>query len=345
MISATITDETTGAGAATAVAHGVAPMPTLYRSIGSGSDVGRDRLKRLAAVVLLDGTVRRSPFAEAIDRSLLELPVADDLCLRDLWRDHVARLAEALEVERVPCRIVVGRTTRPPSLRWEDRDAGISIESDPGDLRGTGGVLRDLAEQYDDPDATLLVATAAQLLVEPLHELAREAAERGGDVTVVANDDGSPASVALLSCRALMHLPKIGFVDLKEQGLPQIAARCDVTILRRSPACGIAIRTPADYLAAARAHHRISAGDSPHDQPFGERWARRFGLVERGAEVDEEATLHDSVVLRGARVEGGAMVANSIVCGGALVRRNEKVQREILACESRGGIEQAAQTP
>src|SRR5215212_1390051 len=83
----------------------------------------RRQLGRLRAVILLDGTVRRSAFAEAIDRSLLELPICSERIVLDLWREHVTAMRDALEMEKLPCRLVVGRTTRPPALRWQDQQA------------------------------------------------------------------------------------------------------------------------------------------------------------------------------------------------------------------------------
>src|SRR5688500_18940750 len=61
----------------------------------------QDRLPRLRAVVLLKGTVRRSPFAEAIDRSVLGLPIDADQTVLDLWREHVALLRDELKLDAV----------------------------------------------------------------------------------------------------------------------------------------------------------------------------------------------------------------------------------------------------
>ena len=51
-------------------------------------------------------------------------------------------------------------------------DAGhygsFRVERDLSDYRGTGGVLHDLAADYDDDDL-ILVANAAQVLLDPLH--------------------------------------------------------------------------------------------------------------------------------------------------------------------------------
>jgi hypothetical protein len=296
------------------------------------------RLRRLRAVVLLDGTVRRSPFAEALDRSLLELPIAAGQTLLDLWRREVAQLAESLELPDLRCRIMVGHTTRAPALRWQDREAAFSAEADPSSLRGTGGVLRDLAEAHDDDDL-LLVANAVQLLIQPLHVLAEEMGNRGGDVTVAANGDGTPSSLALISCRALRLLPRLGFVDLKEQGLPLMSRSLEVTTLWHSSGCGLPIRTPRDYLSAVRAHQRVAAGKPPMLQPFEEHWQRSFSLVEEGALVSGDATLHDTVVLRGAQVGAGTLVADSILCAGASVRGRENIVRRLVNAGGRVPID------
>jgi hypothetical protein len=200
-------------------------------------------------------------------------------------------------------------------------------------------VLRDLAEEYEDDDL-LLVANAAQVLVEPLALVALAAAGRGGDVTIVANADGTPASVSLISRRALRELPAVGFIDLKEQGLPLMARRHDVRVQHRSRAAGLPIRTPQDYLKALKAYHRMQAGAPPHNDPFSERWRRRFAVAEPGAVVADDAELHNSVVLRGGRVEPGAFVVNSIVCAGGVVRRREQVTDRLVDPTGRKPVKQ-----
>ena len=314
--------------------------PAVHRSVAQPSR--RDRLHRLRAVILLEGAVRRTSFMGALDRSLLELPLQPQRVLLDLWRDEIGALLASLDLDGgVPTRLIVGRTSRPPVLRERDRAAGIISESDPSDLRGTGGVLRDLAEAYADDDM-LLVANAAQVLVEPLAGVAADAAESGGDVTVVANADGTPASVMLISCRALRELPAVGFVDLKEQGLPLMAKRHDVRVQTRAAAAGMPIRTPQDYLKALKAHHRVLAGEQPRNEAFSERWRRRFALVEDGAVVAPDAELHNAVVLRGGRVEAGALVANCVVCDGGVVRRREQVMGRLVDAAGRRPVDQEA---
>ena len=143
----------------------------------------------------------------------------------------------------------------------------MSVESDPSECAAPA-VSGDLAEEYDDDDL-LLVANAVQVLVDSPTAIATEAAERGGDVTVVANADGTPTSIMLMSCQALRDLPAVGFIDLKEQGLPLMAKRHDVRAVPAS-AAGLPIRTPQDYLKALKAMTGAKQGRC-HNQAFAER--------------------------------------------------------------------------
>jgi hypothetical protein len=286
----------------------------------------------------MDGTVRRGGLAQVVGRSLLDLPVAGSQTLLDLWADAVAGLSGVLDGREVPCRLLVGRGTTPPAARSTGAANAISVEVDPSELRGTGGVLRDVAQDYADEDV-LLVANAAQLLVEPLRDLAMQAGSRGGEVTVIGNADGAPASLMLVSCRALRVLPAIGFVDLKEQGLPLIAARHEVTVLNRPRAAGLPIRTAGYYLAAVRAHHNLSAGRAVRPQAFAERWEHGFSIIEPGARLSPSAVVHNSVVLSGARVDAHAVVADSVVCAGGIVRRREHIVRRFVTASGRTAIE------
>ena len=63
----------------------------------------------------------------------------------------------------------------------------------------------------------------------------------------------------------------------------------------------------------------------PYSDPYKESWRPTFGIIEEGAEVENDVRLHDSVVLCGGRVQRGAILIQSIVCPGGTVRRNDMV--------------------
>src|SRR5687768_12236698 len=73
-------------------------------------------LQPIRAIVLLAGAVRPSPFAAAIGRALLDLPLSEGRTILDQWRWHALRLAGLLDVDRVPMRILVNDTVPAPSV-------------------------------------------------------------------------------------------------------------------------------------------------------------------------------------------------------------------------------------
>jgi hypothetical protein len=126
----------------------------------------------------------------------------------------------------------------------------------------------------------------------------------------------------LVTCKALRLISEAGYVDMKEQALPQIAARYQVSVLHRRRPTGLPVRSLADYVGALRTYHRRKTGRPAITDPLAEDWRPTFSLVEDGALVDPLASVHDSVVLRGGRLEAGAVAVRSVVCPRAAVRRD-----------------------
>jgi hypothetical protein len=205
---------------------------------------------------------------------------------------------------------------------------GLRVERDPLEYRGTGGLLRDLSLRYEEQDY-LLVASGAQVLTEPLESATSALATEGRDLALLAHDDGTPSGLMWVRCGCLRAVPEVGFVDMKEQALPQIARRHHVAVLRRPP-IGLGIQTPAEYLAAVRTHHLRKNRDARLGDPFAEDWWPAFTLVEQGAEVDPSARVHDSVVLRGGRVQRRAVVVRSLIGPADVARRGQCVVDQFL---------------
>lgn len=300
-------------------------VPRGVASSGVGrAEAGGHPLASLRAVVLLAGTVRPTQFMRAIGRSVLGLPLDDRKSVLENWRDHVDDLANQVVGRPVTVRVMVGKTSpRPPHV-----DSGaltrFEYETDPGEFRGTGGLLSDIAQHYADHEY-LFIANGGQLLLEPLSRLVEHLAFVGGDACIVAHEDGTPSGLMMIRCGCLRSIPRIGFVDLKEQALPQIAKRHVVKVARRARPTGMSMRTLDGYVASLREHHRRAMGEEGGHDPFGEDWKPTFSLVEPGARVDDTATVHDSVVLSGATVLAGAVLVRSVVCPGGVVMRKQMV--------------------
>ena len=293
--------------------HGVvqADPPDGLRRLGR-------QLSRLRAVVLLAGSVRANHLRKATGRCSLEMPVADDRRVLDCWREQLVTLAEQAAIQTLPVRVMIDQGSRMRTGVSRHGPVQLRIENDPSEFRGTGGLLSDLAREYNDDDL-ILVTHASQLLFEPLAELAGALAEAEADVSMICGRQGEPAGLTLLRCGCLREVNAVGFVDLNEQALPAIAKSHDVRVVRYDnpaasslrtlsgvprdaaavpPLAGRGPRRPGDGPAAGRLgenfqHHRAGGGGGPHGGGArlggagrGPRGARRgagaFGRLPRG---------------------------------------------------------------
>ena len=286
-------------------------------------------LSRLKALVLLGGSVRPTPLSTSIGRSLLDLPLDENGSVLNHWLNHAAELARAAGLEKLPVRVMVDRSSPEPISAAVKFYGTFRVERDQSEYRGTGGVLGDLAEQYDDDDL-ILIANAAQLLLDPLVSLANTLDSRHGDVGVVSHRDGTPSGIMLVRCKTLRLVPKTGFIDMKEQAMPLIAGRYAVEVCHRRRPTGLPIRSVQDYVTAMRLYHMRRAGKPTLTDPLAEDWKPSFGIVEEGAVVDRTARVHDSVVLRGGVVEAGAVLVRTIVCPSGLVRKDRTLVDEFV---------------
>jgi N-acetylglucosaminyldiphosphoundecaprenol N-acetyl-beta-D-mannosaminyltransferase len=311
-------------------AASLAPLPTSDVAAGP-----RNALSRLRALVLLGGSVRPTALGLATGRSVLDLPLDENGSVFNGWLDQAAELCDSLGLGELPVRVMVNQRSPEPASAEPRHYGRFRVERDLSEYRGTGGVLHDMAKDYGDDDL-ILVANAAQVLLDPLTSVAEALDRTGGDVTVVSHEDGTPSGIMLVACKTLRDIPEQGYVDMKEQALPQIAARFDVRVLARRRPTGLPIRTLEDYVEALRYHHRRKAGKRGVIDPLSEDWNPTFALVEVGAQVDPTARIHDSVVLKDAVVEAGAVLVRSVVCSAAYLRR-DRTAVETLVTPARDG--------
>ncbi|MCS7034901.1 MAG: WecB/TagA/CpsF family glycosyltransferase [Phycisphaerae bacterium] len=304
--------------------------PELLRS-GEPLTAGRldghasgNSLKRLRAVILLGGNVRQTPLQAAVRRSVLDLPLEQDTTLLNHWLGQAAELARYAGLEKLPVRVLVNTQSFEPVSGAARYAGSYTVERDASEYRGTGGVLRDLAQSYHEDD-WILVASASQVLLDSLHAIASTLDRKRGDVSLISHRDGTPSGVMLVRVATLSLIPPIGFCDMKEQGLSEIAKRYEVKVKHSRWPTGLPVRTLADYIGALHAHHRRKSGRAMRADPLEEDWQPNFAIVEAGATVAPGAYLHDAVVLRGAMVEAGASVVRSVVCDGAVVRQKQNV--------------------
>jgi exopolysaccharide biosynthesis WecB/TagA/CpsF family protein len=308
------------------------------------------RDNQIKTFVLLGGSLRPTPFRAAINRSILDMPIERNKRLLRHWQLQALELAKSEQIEQLLMRVLVDRDSHLPAAAPADGACSVSIERDAAQFRGTGGVLRDLAGEYEDDDL-LLVANGAQLLTLPLPEMVDQLYQADSDVSFAAHQDGTPSGLMLIRCAALRGISEKGYVDMKEQALPAIARRFRVTHIDYRRPSGLLLRSYQDYLAAVRWRHHsrlveamnhadlLDAAAHDPNRPDARRAGRGhrlpgFSIVEDGALVDPSATLHDCVVLRGARVGANAVVARSLLCAGSALGDNETAIDQLMTAAS-----------
>ena len=308
-------------------------------------DAGERLPVSLAGVVVLAGSVRANHLRRSTGRGPLEMPVSTSRSVMQVWERELSDLvaaqrsrAEAAGAratgwaargEPMPVRVMVDEAGPEVSGGRGGTELDLRIERDPSALRGTGGLLHDLARAYQDTDR-LLVVHGSQLPMRPLAEALAEVDHPGADVNILSDRSGSPAGVMVVRCGALRAISPVGFVDLNEQALPKIASDHDVRVTRLRRPLTRSIRTLSGYLETLRILNRRDSGRLVSDDPFAEDWQASFYIAEGGANVDPTAIIHDSVILAGARVDAGAVVVRSVVCPGATVRRQQSIVDRIL---------------
>ena len=261
--------------------------------------------------------------------ALLELKRTAALNLDTEQFQAFFRNGRGLDLPHVSVRLMIDPASLEPTSRQDCPRAKLSVERDPYEYRGSGGVLYDVSHDYDGDD-WLLVASGGQVLFQPLADLAERMADRGGDVCVVAHEDGTPSGLMLIRAACLSVIPAIGFVDMKEQALPRIAEDYQVNVMRLDQISGMPIRTLDGYIAALRQRHLQLSGDTSWENAFAER-RPVFQIVQDGTSVSDDAELQDSVVLEGGRVAAGAVVVRSIVSGRGNVPAGRMVVDQIVA--------------
>ena len=293
--------------------------------------------RSVRSFVVLCGAVRRTPLARSIGRSLVDLPLADGSTLADRHIEGACSFADRLGLRDLSVRFLVDSDSESPREHEAKGVVRCTVERDASPIRGVAGILAD-ATRDRDPDEYVVVVNGAQLFFRPLDELVEMMIRKEADVSMVASADGLPVGLWLIRCAVLRTVREVGYVDLKEQALPDWLGRWKVSVVEVQRAYAARARNLTEYLGVVRTQNRGERiGSSVDEDPYREEWERSFSVVEPGAEVSEGATVHDSVVLSGATVGRGAVIVRSVVCPGASVPANTRCVGRVFAKGRNGG--------
>lgn len=287
----------------------------------------------VGAVVLLAGRVGPAELGRGVRRNVLDLPVDDRRRLLDAWAERLEALARANGHGPLRVLLAIDQASSAPRLPAETAFPHVRFEvvRDATEYRGTAGVVKDAI--VDVPrGAHVLVATASQIVREPIERVLSALNGASEGVGLVPHRGSDFAALFLLHSSRFDSVPDVGFMDLKEQALPEPAEGRRLAVVRRPEGASLPIRTRDEYIRALRTVHAANGAARAAVDPFEEEWQPRFSIVEEGAEIAPSAVVQDSVVLAGARVEDGAVVARSVVCPGGVVRsRGQAVETIVVA--------------
>src|SRR5438045_288088 len=106
---------TTGTRTQDTVSPGLADSSAELSSALSASSARRN-LQKLAAVILLGGSVRATKLSQVIERSVLDLPVEQEKSLLGYWHAQAIELASYLSLRRLEVRVMVDKDGMEPKL-------------------------------------------------------------------------------------------------------------------------------------------------------------------------------------------------------------------------------------
>jgi len=314
---------------------------------GFGASAADSRLaaessaQQMPTVVLLAGTLSPSPLRAAIELPVLCLPLGRDRTVLDAWLRVLADVGGLGDV-----RVVGndwpddGRLVR-ESIAASDftncKTTNVRPVTDPAAWRGTAGIVHDVTADLA-PDAVVLVIESHTL---PPDDLAPVLERMNGTLDGIVGICGAdvPAGVYAFRRAAFANVPDVGYIDLKEQLLPQLAkdganvrvARLGDAILRLRELEGYLDAVARDFARHGETKTRIA----PNASVSGSAMVHGTCVIETGAVVEDGAVVHDSVVLRGATVGGGAVVSRSLIGPLALVRPRATHVGEVVAVRRR----------
>jgi hypothetical protein len=300
--------------------HDEAPVLPGDAKNGQAADHRDPTTTPLRACLLLAGGLRASPLAEATGISPLDLHLMPGRTVLEAWLERCSALhqdaSSPLEV-----RVIYGDATPAPHAPERvPANVRFRTERDTRQYRGPAGIARDAAGEYDD-DAAILIAEAARFIAVDLIGAVVQHRARAADITVLCNRDSSPAGIFLAKRSTLDLVPRTGFTDLKEQWLTRaVTSGLHVRVHRLAGNQSHELRTPSQFLAAARAARLLSAGalaDGHEPTCVPPQIAAGAVVVDSvimpGAVVAERSVVVRSIVCAGARVESGATIIDQVV--------------------------------
>jgi hypothetical protein len=264
------------------------------------------------AVLMLAGGLNPTPLQRLMGFPPAGLPVSRDRTLLAAWLEVIDRSLGSL---RGSTHLLCGTPSDEQWFLAELRRpttsvSGVEVRRDDRPHRGVCGILADTVEACG-LTGWLMVIELNTLPPRSLTPML-EKFEGEPSVLVGASEDERPAGAFLIRADLLKDAPRRGYLDLKEQFLPQMVSRGHRVSAARLSETSVRLVDRRNYLRSVR----IWQSENPATSCGGN--VSGHSIICPGAEIAADAFILDSVVLPGAVVGPRCVIARSIV--GPLIR-------------------------
>ncbi len=282
----------------------------------------------LEAIILLAGGLRPSPLVNGTGISVLDLPLRDDQTVLENWIAKLGPLGKATPNSIDQAIIAYTANSPRPSLPVSPGELPpFRFVCDQTGLRGPAGTARDLC-QHLEPDALVFLGEASRYVDSDLQYLLEAHLQSKADITLGQNPDGKPAGIYLTNRKSLDLVPAEGFIDLKEQWLPQaVKAGCTIRVIKSMTTTCHPLRTWKQFLQAVRESNHPGDDQNlplrffcPTEHPLA-----NIVIKKPGANVAQHAQITNSILMPGSIVDQGAVIARSYIGTGVHIAAGEKI--------------------
>ncbi len=267
------------------------------------------------SVIILAGGLEQTPLQQVMGFPSAGLPISRDRTLLSAWLEVIDRsLGETRAATLLLCGTASDEQWFLGELRRSTNPvSGVAVRRDDRPHRGVCGILADTVGACGLSGWLLVVElnTLPPRSLLPLLESALESTS----LVVGASDDERPAGAYLIRGDLLVGVPSRGYVDLKEQFLPQLVAKGHHIASARLAPTAVRLVDRRNYLRGIRVWQSENGAAPAADNVAGN------SLVCSGAEIAHDAFILDSVVLPGAVIGPRSVVARSVV--GPMIRLPE----------------------
>ena len=268
------------------------------------------------SVLILAGGLNPTPLQQLMGFPVAGLPLGRDRTLLASW---LTVIDESLGSARRSTHLLCGT---PSDEQWFVAELrrpttsvlGVEVRRDARPHRGVCGILADTAVECDLAEWVLVIELNT-LPPKCLKPLLRGGGTDGVSMVVGSSRDERPAGAFLLRRDLLADVPRIGYLDLKEQFLPQLVARGHRIEAAELSVTSVRMTDRRNYLRGVRIWQSENTAIETASNVAG------HSVVAAGVELAPDAFVLDSVILPGASIGPRCVIARSVV--GPLIRLPE----------------------